>query len=154
MVEFWREEDAREAEEALHCLDLQGQNIAVQVYQPRRAGISSTLSTSSSPSGIGGTRTLISEFSPNAPTFVPTGSVCSYPGTPPGSSGGMAYSPPRGSPYGTSPLTRSPVFVHGPGQQVQLAPLSGPGSNSHSGLIDPCNLFIKVSSSWIRSERL
>jgi hypothetical protein len=35
-------------------------------------------------------------------------------------------------------------FVHGPGQQVQLAPLSGPGSNSHSGLIDPCNLFCKV----------
>ncbi len=32
----------------------------------------------------------------------------------------------------------------GPGQQVQFAPVYGPGSQSHSGLIDPCNLFIKV----------
>ncbi|KAF8215084.1 hypothetical protein K438DRAFT_2123760 [Mycena galopus ATCC 62051] len=30
-------------------------------------------------------------------------------------------------------------FVHGPGRQVLLAPLSGPGSTSHSGLVDPCN---------------
>lgn len=46
-----------------------------------------------------------------------------------------------------SPVQTQPVasFVHGPGQQVQLAPLMGPGSNSHSGLIDPCNLFCKVS---------
>jgi len=50
------------------------------------------------------------------------------------------YSPPRSSPYGA----RNALFIHGPGQQVQLAPLSGPGSNSHSGLIDPCNLFCKV----------
>ena len=34
--------------------------------------------------------------------------------------------------------------MHGPGQQVQIAPIVGPGSNSHSGLIDPCNLFCKV----------
>ncbi|KNZ78362.1 Polyadenylate-binding protein, cytoplasmic and nuclear [Termitomyces sp. J132] len=39
-----------------------------------------------------------------------------------------------------------PPFVHGPGQQVQLAPLHGPGSTSHSGLIDPCNLFCKAST--------
>ena len=51
------------------------------------------------------------------------------------------YSPPRASPF----HARSPLpFIHGPGQQVQLAPLHGPGSNSHSGLIDPCNLFCKV----------
>ena len=53
------------------------------------------------------------------------------------------YSPPRASPY----HPRSPLpFIHGPGQQVQLAPLHGPGSTSHSGLIDPCNLFCKVST--------
>jgi len=51
----------------------------------------------------------------------------------------VKYSPPRA---GFHSVRAS--FVHGPGQQVQLAPLSGPGSNSHSGLIDPCNLFIKV----------
>ncbi len=51
------------------------------------------------------------------------------------------YSPPRTAPY----PPRSPLsFLHGPGQQVQYAPMSGPGSTSHSGLIDPCNLFIKV----------
>lgn len=55
IVEFWREEDARDAEEALHCADVEGQNIAVQLYQPRRPAAVRT------------------EFSPNAPTFVPTG---------------------------------------------------------------------------------
>lgn len=46
----------------------------------------------------------------------------------------------------SSPLS----FIHGPGQQVQLAPLHGPGSTSHSGLIDPCNLFCKVSCLVLR----
>lgn len=146
VVEFWREEDAREAEEALHCLEVQGSNIAVQIYQPRRAS-------------------NISEFSPTAPTFVPSGAVFSTPGSPSpymggspivGGGGAMlpslggyspAHSPPRGNPFVS--VGRPPVFVHGPGQQVQLAPLSGPGSGSHSGLIDPCNLFIKVSQSLL-----
>lgn len=55
LVEFWREEDARDAEEALHCAEVEGQNISVQLYQPRR------------------TAAVRTEFSPNAPTFVPTG---------------------------------------------------------------------------------
>lgn len=132
VVEFWREEDAREAEEAMHCADVEGQNIVVQIYQPRRAGAA------------------MSEFSPNAPSFVPTGSVFPYPAQVRSPKFVRAvrfgtlssqYSPPRQSPYPSRPL-----FLHGPGQQVQLAPLSGPGSTSHSGLIDPCNLFIKVST--------
>ncbi|KAI0689934.1 hypothetical protein C8T65DRAFT_745977 [Cerioporus squamosus] len=128
VVEFWREEDAREAEESMHCADVEGQNIVVQVYQPRRAGAA-----------------IASEFSPNAPSFVPTGSVFPYP---------AQYSPPRPAPYpGRSPV-RSPVFIHGPGQQVQLAPMSGPGSTSHSGLIDPCNLFIKNLDTSIDSNGL
>jgi polyadenylate-binding protein len=57
VVEFWREEDARRAEEALHCADIEGSNIAVQLYQHRRA------------SGV------MSEFSPSAPAFVPSGSA-------------------------------------------------------------------------------
>ena len=61
VVEYWREEDAREAEEAMHCADVEGQNIAVQVYQPRRGGAAT------------------SEFNATAPTFVPTGSVFPYP---------------------------------------------------------------------------
>jgi len=58
VIEFWREEDAVQAEEAMHCSDVEGQNIAVQVYQPRRTS---------------------AEFSANAPTFVPSGSVFPYP---------------------------------------------------------------------------
>lgn len=128
VIEFWREEDAVRAEEAMHCSDVEGQNIAVQVYQPRRTS---------------------AEFSINAPAFVPSGSMYPYPTQVcrilqpeflTGSLNDLQYSPPR---INYSP--RAPVpFVHGPGQQVQLAPLSGPGSNSHSGLIDPCNLFCKV----------
>ncbi|KAI0729775.1 hypothetical protein C8Q72DRAFT_992455 [Fomitopsis betulina] len=125
IVEYWREEDAREAEEAMHCADVEGQNIAVQVYQPRRGGAGP------------------SEFNVTAPAFVPTGSVFPYP---------TQYSPPRAPPY--QPQPRSPVFVHGPGQQVQLAPVSGPGSTSHSGLIDPCNLFIKNLDTSIDSNGL
>ncbi|KAJ7269694.1 hypothetical protein C8J57DRAFT_1716740 [Mycena rebaudengoi] len=117
MVEFWNEDDARQAEEAMHCADVQGQNIAVQVYQPRRTS---------------------AEFSANAPSFVPSGQMFGYGNSPPASQ----YSPPRGSPY-RSPVQSVASFVHGPGQQVQLAPITGPGSTSHSGLIDPCNLFCK-----------
>jgi polyadenylate-binding protein len=61
VVEFWREEDARIAEEAMHCVDVEGQNIAVTVYQGRRTSGSAT------------------EFSAHAPTFVPSGSVYPYP---------------------------------------------------------------------------
>ncbi|KZT03826.1 uncharacterized protein LAESUDRAFT_728848 [Laetiporus sulphureus 93-53] len=124
VVEFWREEDAHQAEEAMHCADVEGQNIAVQVYQPRRAG-------------------GIADFNATAPTFVPTGSVYPYP---------TQYSPPRSVPY--HPRSPVPPFMHGPGQQVQLAPLSGPGSTSHSGLIDPCNLFIKNLDPSIDSNSL
>jgi len=61
VVEFWREEDAQVAEEAMHCADVEGQNIAVTVYQARR------------------TSGTVSEFSAHAPTFVPSGSVFPYP---------------------------------------------------------------------------
>ena len=61
-VEFWNEDDARAAEGAMHCAEIDGQNIAVQVYQSRRA------------SGH------VAEFNASAPSFVPTGSVFnSYP---------------------------------------------------------------------------
>jgi polyadenylate-binding protein len=52
MVEFWDEGDAIRAEEAMHCADVEGQNIAVQIYQPRRPA---------------------PEFNVAAPSFVPTG---------------------------------------------------------------------------------
>lgn len=63
VVEFWREEDARDAEEAMHCAEIEGQNIAVQVYQPRRAGVGAAMP----------------EFNVAAPAFVPSGSVFPYP---------------------------------------------------------------------------
>ncbi|CAL1699509.1 unnamed protein product [Somion occarium] len=125
IVEYWREEDARVAEEAMHCAEVEGQNIAVQIWHAKRAGATMT------------------DFNAAAPAFVPTGSIYPYP---------TQYSPPRSTPYQATP--RSPLFVHGPGQQVQLAPLSGPGSTSHSGLIDPCNLFIKNLDTSIDSNGL
>lgn len=61
IVEFWNEEDAIQAEQAMHCAEVEGQNIAVQVYQPRRT-------------------TSTVEFNVAAPTFVPSGLV--YPSFP------------------------------------------------------------------------
>jgi len=61
MIEFWREEDARNAEAAMHCAEVEGQNIAVQVYQSRRA------------SGN------FESFSASAPPFVPSGQMFPYP---------------------------------------------------------------------------
>lgn len=60
VVEFWREEDARRAEEALQYADVEGQSIAVQIFQQRR------------------TSGNVSEFNVTAPAFVPSGS--GYPG--------------------------------------------------------------------------
>ena len=54
IIEFWSEEDARQAEEAMHCADVEGQNIAVQIYTPRRASGS------------------MADFNIAAPAFVPT----------------------------------------------------------------------------------
>jgi polyadenylate-binding protein len=116
VVEFFHEDEAQIAEETIHCSDVRGQMIAVQLYQPNRRG--------------GG---AYSEFSPNAPAFVPSHAMVPGPFSGPVS----PVNKPRGVGFPTP-------IVHGPGQQVQLAPLVGPGSNSHSGLIDPCNLFIKV----------
>lgn len=58
IVEFWNEEDAIQAEQAMHCADVEGQNIAVQVYQPKRTA---------GPIGV--------EFNAAAPSFVPSGLV-------------------------------------------------------------------------------
>lgn len=125
MVEYFSEDHAQAAEEALHCADVDGTNIAVQIYQSRRTVSGAT------------------EFNTNAPSFVPSGSVASYPAQySPGS-------PTRSNPY-RSPRQSVSSIVHGPGQQVQIAP---PGS-SHSGLIDPCNLFCKNLDPEIDSNAL
>lgn len=36
------------------------------------------------------------------------------------------------------------VIQHGPGQQIHPSPTKGPGSNSYTGLVDYCNLIVKV----------
>lgn len=139
IIEFWNENDARAAEEAMHCAEVEGQNIVVQVYQPPRR-----------------TSASFGDFNPAAAAFVPGGSSF-YSPYPNQYSPHSPHSPPRGSPYhsrsplpGSPYLNKSPLpspipFVHGPGQQVQYA-----GSGSHSGLIDPCNLFCKVRICSIR----
>ncbi|KAJ3574945.1 hypothetical protein NP233_g1413 [Leucocoprinus birnbaumii] len=129
VIEYWSEDDARQAEEAMHCADVEGQNIAVQIYTPRRAS---------------GT---VVDFNAAAPTFVPA--------SPQFGTFSAQYSPSPPRPAQFPPVVRSPgPFVHGPGQQVQLAPMSGPGSSSHSGLIDPCNLFCKNLDPEIDSNGL
>ncbi|KZS98505.1 hypothetical protein SISNIDRAFT_472397 [Sistotremastrum niveocremeum HHB9708] len=126
IVEFWHEEEARAAEEALHCAEVGGQNIAVTVYHQRR------------------TSGNMGEFSPTAPAFVPSGLPYTY----------SPQTPPRQFGYPIPGTASPPGFMHGPGQQVQLAPLVGPGANSHSGLIDPCNLFCKNLDPEIDSNGL
>ncbi|TEB34344.1 hypothetical protein FA13DRAFT_1789463 [Coprinellus micaceus] len=143
IIEFWNENDARAAEEAMHCAEVEGQNIVVQVYQPPRR-----------------TSASFGDFNPAAAAFVPGGSSF-YSPYPNQYSPHSPHSPPRGSPYhsrsplpGSPYLNKSPLpspipFVHGPGQQVQYA-----GSGSHSGLIDPCNLFCKNLDPEIDSNSL
>ena len=128
-VQFWREDEARRAEEELHCAEIdEGQSIAVQTYNSQRRG----------PGGH-----APSEISPNAPPFVPGAQMFGSP---------VTHSPPPPHvPFQGSPRRVSGPFVHGPGQQVQFAPPTGPGSGSHSGLIDPCNLFVRVSSARLLS---
>ncbi|KIO22878.1 hypothetical protein M407DRAFT_78768 [Tulasnella calospora MUT 4182] len=150
VVEFWSEDDARRAEEAMHCAEVGDQNISIQVYQPRRAPGAHT------------------DFSANAPPFVPASLMyqqqqptppqnVSQPSHffPPHFAIPPPYSPQNGSPpFPRSPPSANGSFVHGPGQQVQYAPPFGPGSGSHSGLIDPCNLFIKNLDPAIDSNEL
>ncbi|KAL5499262.1 hypothetical protein ACEPAH_1780 [Sanghuangporus vaninii] len=129
ILEYWSEDDAKTAEAEMHCAEVEDHNIAVQVYHPRRGPDP--------------------QFSPTAPPFVPTGVI--YPQYPPQ----YTQPPPvRGPSHSPSPRRMSGPFVHGPGQQVQFAPLSGPGSGSHSGLIDPCNLFVKNLDETIDSGTL
>ncbi|KAL5523286.1 hypothetical protein ACEPAF_1553 [Sanghuangporus sanghuang] len=129
ILEYWSEDDAKAAEAEMHCAEVEDHNIAVQVYHPRRGPDP--------------------QFSPTAPPFVPTGVI--YPQYPPQ----YTQPPPvRGPSHSPSPRRMSGPFVHGPGQQVQFAPLSGPGSGSHSGLIDPCNLFVKNLDETIDSGTL
>jgi len=119
IVEFWHEDDAARAQDNLHFQEVGDRNISVQIYN------------------ASGRK---SDFSPTAAPFVPQGfqPVYSQPTTP------NYPSNTHLQPHSHSPPAHGRPFVHGPGQQVQFAPVAGPGSNSHSGLIDPCNLFIKV----------
>ena len=132
ILEYWSEEDAKNAEVEMHCAEVEDRNIAVQVYHPRRVPDP--------------------QFSPAAPPFVPTGVI--YPQYPPQYTQPPPPPPMRGPSHSPSPRRMSGPFVHGPGQQVQFAPLTGPGSGSHSGLIDPCNLFVKVKSLLFSSSYL
>ncbi|KAG9126620.1 hypothetical protein FRC07_002770 [Ceratobasidium sp. 392] len=142
IVHFWNEEDAAAAEQALHCAEVGDRNIAVVIFQqPRRA-----------PSAQ-------DQFNPNpsAPAFVPGAVPIPYPFTPPrGPNPYMSRTPPHRSPHSPHTPNSPPAapFVHGPGQQVQFAPTAGPGSGSHSGLIDPCNLFCKNLDPDIDSNKL
>jgi len=168
VISFWNEDDAIRAEEAMHCAEVEGRNIAVQIYQPPRQQ-----QQHQHPQHVFGMGGGVGGFNVAAMPFVPSAVPGFYHPSqhPPGTFSPYSNSPPRQAPYSPSPV-RSPVPVsgmnlplsipsspamgylghghgavhglqHGPGQQVQAAP---PGMPSHSGLIDPCNLFVKVSS--------
>ncbi|TEB04001.1 hypothetical protein FA13DRAFT_1760462 [Coprinellus micaceus] len=125
------------SQEAMHCAEVEGQNIVVQVYQPPRR-----------------TSASFGDFNPAAAAFVPGGSSF-YSPYPNQYSPHSPHSPPRGSPYHSrSPLPGSPYLNKSPLPspipfQVQYA-----GSGSHSGLIDPCNLFCKNLDPEIDSNSL
>ena len=80
MIEFWREDDARKAEDAMYCAQIDGHNIAIQSYQPRR--------TSGS----------MSDFTLGTPTFVASG----YPYPVNQVFAFIEPSPPRVSPFTSS----------------------------------------------------
>ncbi|EJU02160.1 hypothetical protein DACRYDRAFT_115923 [Dacryopinax primogenitus] len=150
LVEFWSEEHAQRAEQAVHCADVGGYTVAVQPYNPRRAAGSGRPDVNAPPfvpRSVSGPMGVPMGGFPPAPSMGSLPSLSSGPQTPTSPYSSALYTSPR-APLGSfdpqSPVgVQSQVFVHGPGQQIQLAPLSGPGSTSSSGLIDPCNLFIK-----------
>lgn len=73
VVEFWEEDDAKAAEIELHCAEIRGVNISVQVYQPRRPGPGR------------------SDFNVAAPPFVPSSNPLTYSPASPG--GRLPYAP-------------------------------------------------------------
>lgn len=165
LVEFWYEDDARSFEERPPQLST-GHLLSIVPYNPRRApppalipaapsqatALSSyyTPSHSRTPSA-GFSSGPLSPLSVGAPAFVPSASgspraplsgVNMWPTSPGVEMGGGAYNPGLG--LGLGSPTGLGLSTFGPGQQVQPAPVQGPGSTSASGLIDPCNLFCKV----------
>lgn len=54
MIEFWREDDARKAEDTMYCAQIDGHNIVIQSYQPRRTSGSISDFTLSAPAFVAG----------------------------------------------------------------------------------------------------
>ena len=87
VIEFWREDDARRAEETMHCSEVDDCSITVHVYQPPRKN----------------------EFSVNAPPFIPSGMYPRLgPGSPPPPQSPLLVGENKSdsrSPYSHSPST-------------------------------------------------
>ncbi|KAG8832796.1 hypothetical protein FRC17_000619 [Serendipita sp. 399] len=175
IVTFWREEDAARAEEIMHMGEVDDYSISVKVFYPSRkqkalefnpqapafvpsGGVQHNIGGGGGPnayvpSSLRHASPPLQPFSlsPMPSPHLPLGNHS--PMMLPGQTLPLMYSPPRlPLPFPRSP-TMSP-FVHGPGQQVQFAPPSGPGSTSASGLVDPCNLFCKNLDPSIDSKTL
>ncbi|KAG8817202.1 hypothetical protein FRC19_011493 [Serendipita sp. 401] len=173
IVTFWREEDAARAEEIMHMGEVDDNTISVKVFYPPRdsrkqkalefnpqapAFVPSAVPHNVGPSGyvppsLRHASPPLQPFSlsPMPSPHLPLGNHS--PMLLPGQSLPLMYSPPRIPLQFPRSPTMSP-FVHGPGQQVQFAPPSGPGSTSASGLVDPCNLFCKNLDPSIDSKTL
>lgn len=83
VVQFWDENDAKAAEMELHCADIGGVNISVQVYQSRRGGAGRT------------------DLNVAAAPFVPSGSPLGYSPASPGAR--LSYPPNVGAYFSSSP---------------------------------------------------
>lgn len=170
IITFWREEDAARMEEGMHMGDIDDYTISIKSLSARdmrkHKGLEfNPQAPSFVPSGMpqgppqahpvqptpqaGWVSPSLRHASPPLQPF--TLSPMPSPHLPLGNNSPMMmpaqalplmYSPPRVPMQFPRSPSLSP-FVHGPGQQVQYAPATGPGSTSASGLIDPCNLFCK-----------
>ncbi|CAG7849946.1 SubName: Full=Related to protein mediates microtubule-dependent mRNA transport {ECO:0000313/EMBL:CCA67340.1} [Serendipita indica DSM 11827] len=183
IITFWREEDAARMEEGMHMGDIDDYTISIKSLSARdmrkHKGLEfNPQAPSFVPSGMpqgppqahpvqptpqaGWVSPSLRHASPPLQPF--TLSPMPSPHLPLGNNSPMMmpaqalplmYSPPRVPMQFPRSPSLSP-FVHGPGQQVQYAPATGPGSTSASGLIDPCNLFCKfghiVSARIMRNE--
>jgi polyadenylate-binding protein len=151
LIEFYNEEHAIRAEKEMHCADLAGQTIAVQVYEPKKVTslgpalpsfflrmLNSKVTANQGP--ISGISSSSAAGWAEAPEFIPAAATRSF-------SNGMNASVPPWNPMSAQLPQRS---FSGPA----LAPSSQYNVSSSGIVIDPTNLFIKNLDSSVTSQDL
>ncbi|GAA5924842.1 hypothetical protein JCM3775_005484 [Rhodotorula graminis] len=153
LVTFYDEQHAVDAERGLHFLEVEGQNIAVQVFEPERAGRASAGGRTSgahtparaSLGGRGGSPSASRWASPAAAASAST-SPRAYP-----TGLGAATAVGSASPSGTAsrPMTRNVSSSSTASRWSNEGGASSPVAvsvmprRSTADVVDPCNLFVK-----------